>query len=172
MQQGKDTIILVQAADAALGSDGLMIAHLTENSHSVENDLIDESTKFGRIVGYGQTSEAFEFSAYGESGDPGQDATLNAIMNKKQLKLWEVNINLNKTGKHDAVFGYTVVESHEKASAQDGFVEISVTAQVIGQTVKGEIDPLPPELIDFAKYGFEAPGETIGEFPNQKSTAP
>ncbi|WP_099049169.1 phage major tail protein, TP901-1 family [Cytobacillus oceanisediminis] len=83
MQQGKDSILLVQSTDAALGTDGLLIGNLTENTYSIENDIIDESTKFGRIVGYGQNSESFEFTAYGETGDPGQKAVLNAIKNKK-----------------------------------------------------------------------------------------
>lgn len=168
MQQGKDTILLVQSTDAALAAKGMLIGNLTENSYSIENDTLDESTKFGRIVGYGQNSESFEFTAYGEIGDPGQKAVLDAIKNKKQLKVWEVDINLNATGKHDAVFAYTIVESVEKSAPQDGFVEVSATVQVIGSTQDGEIDALPAEMIDFARYGFEAPGASTGEFPEQQ----
>jgi TP901-1 family phage major tail protein len=167
MQQGKDTILLVQATDAALAATGTVIGHLTENSYSIENDILDESTKFGRIVGYGQNSESFEFSAFGDTKDAGQKATLDAIKNKKQLKVWEVDLNLNDTGKHDAVFAYVIVESVEKSAAQDGFVEFSSTVQVIGETQEGEIDALPAEVIEFAKYGFEAPGTSTGEFPDQ-----
>ncbi|MBY0157271.1 phage major tail protein, TP901-1 family [Cytobacillus oceanisediminis] len=167
MQQGKDSILLVQSTDAALGTDGLLIGNLTENTYSIENDIIDESTKFGRIVGYGQNSESFEFTAYGETGDPGQKAVLNAIKNKKQIKVWEVDLNLNEAGKHPTVFGYCIVESAEKSSPQDGFVEVSATVQVIGSTQEGEIDPLPAEMIEFARYGFEAPGTSTGEFPEQ-----
>lgn len=86
MQQGKDTILLVQSTDAALAAKGLLIGNLTENSYSIENDVLDESTKFGRIVGYGQNSESFELTAYGETGDPGQKAILDAIKNKKTDK--------------------------------------------------------------------------------------
>lgn len=168
MQQGKDTILLVQSTDAALAASGLVIGHLTENSYSIENEIIDEQTKFGRIVGYGQNSESFEFTAYGQSDDPGQKAVLDAIKNKKQLKIWEVDINLNANGKHDSVFGYVIVESVEKSSPQDNFVEISATVQVIGQTQEGEIEPLPAEVIEFARYGFEAPGTSTGEFPDQE----
>ncbi|MGX2958045.1 phage major tail protein, TP901-1 family [Peribacillus sp. JNUCC 23] len=167
MQNGKDTILLVQSTDAALASDGLVIANLTENSYSIENDILDESTKFGRIVGYGQNSESFELTAYGETGDPGQKAILDAIKTKKQIKVWEVDVNTNTTNKHDATFAYCIVESVEKSSPQDGFVEVSATLQVIGDSQTGEIDALPPELIDFAKYGFEKPGAATGEFPDQ-----
>ncbi|MDX1807680.1 MAG: phage major tail protein, TP901-1 family [Paenisporosarcina sp.] len=167
MNQGKDTILLVQSVDAALASQGLVMGHLTENSYSIENDVIDESTKFGRIVGYGQNSESFEFTAFGDSKDPGQKATLDAIKNKKQLKIWEVDINLNDAGKHDAVFAYVIVENVEKSNPQDGFVEFSSTVQVIGSTQEGTIDALPPEVIAFAQYGFEAPGAATGEFPDQ-----
>lgn len=171
MKQGKDTILLVQSTDAALAAEGFLIGNLTENSYSIENDVLDESTKFGRIVGYGQNSESFEFTAYGEKNDPGQKAVLDAIKNKKQLKVWEVDINLNDTGTHDAVFAYTIVESVEKSSAQDGFEEVSATVQVIGATQEGTIPALPAELLDFARYGFEAPGASTGEFPEQ-TTAP
>lgn len=169
MQQGKDSILLVQSTDAALAAAGLLIGNLTENSYAIENDIIDESTKFGRIVGYGQNSESFEFTAYGETGDPGQKAVLDAIKKKKQIKVWEVDINANASGKHDAVFGYCIVESVEKSSPQDGFTEVTGTVQVIGATQEGEIDALPPEMIEFAKYGFEAPGESTGEFPDQET---
>lgn len=171
MQNGKDTILLVQSTDAVLAAEGLLIGNLTENTYSIENEILDESTKFGRIVGYGQNSESFEFTAYGETGDPGQKAVLDAIKNKKQLKVWEVDINLNELGKHDAVFAYTIVESVEKSAPQDGFVEISATVQVIGDSQEGEIDALPAELIEFAKYGFEAPGAATGEFPDQTTSA-
>lgn len=172
MQQGKDTILLVQSTDAVLGAAGTVIGHLTENSYSIENDILDESTKFGRIVGYGQNSESFEFSAFGDTKDPGQKATLDAIRNKKQLKVWEVDLNLNDAGKHDTVFAYCIVESVEKSASQDGFVEFSSTVQVIGETQEGEIEALPPEVIDFAKYGFEAPGDATGEFPDQTPVTP
>ncbi|MFL0365380.1 phage major tail protein, TP901-1 family [Pseudobacillus sp. 179-B 2D1 NHS] len=170
MQQGKDTILLVQSTDAALAAQGTLIGNLTENSYSIENEIVDEQTKFGRIVGYGQNSESFEFSAYGETGDPGQKAVIDAIKKKKQLKVWEVDINQNANGKHNAVFAYCIVESVEKSNPQDRFTEVSATVQVIGQTQEGELDPLPPEMIEFARYGFEAPGEATGEFPNQKTT--
>lgn len=171
MKQGKDTIYLVQGTDAALGSDALVIANQTEGTYNIETEMIDEQTKFGRLVGYGNNSESFELTAYGERGDAGQKATLDAIKNKKQIKVWEVDIELNAQNKHDAVFAYCIVESVEKSSPQDGFEEITATYQVIGQTQDGEIDPLPPEVVEFARYGFETPGETTGEFPNQQ-TAP
>ncbi len=53
MQNGKDTVLIVQLATNALGEDGYLIGHLTENSHSIENELVDEQTKFGRILAYG-----------------------------------------------------------------------------------------------------------------------
>ncbi|WP_203364715.1 phage major tail protein, TP901-1 family [Bacillus sp. REN10] len=170
MLNGKDIIYLVQPVDAALGTVGLLIGNQTEGSHSIENEIVDEQTKFGRIVGYGQNSESFEITAYGESGDPGQKAAMDAIKKKKQLKVWEVNLNKNANDKHDSIFGYCIVESVEKSSPQDCFVEVSMTLQVIGETQDGELDPLPPEMIEFARYGFEKPGEATGEFPNQKTT--
>jgi len=170
MQNGKDTILLVQATNSALNSDGFVIGNLTENSYSIENEIVDEQTKFGRILAYGQNSESFEITAYGETGDPGQKAILDAIKNKKQLKVWEVNLNLNANGKHDTNFAYTIVESVEKSSPQDGFEEISATLQVLGSSQTGELDPLPAEVIEFARYGFETPGEATGEFPGQTTT--
>lgn len=171
MQQGKNSILLVQSTSAALGESGYVIGDSTEHSHSKENELIDEATKFGRILGYGVTTESFDITAYGDKKDPGQNALLDGIDSKKQVKLWEVDLELNENGMHDALFAIVLVESVEKSAPQDGFVEVSSTVQVLGNSVKGEIPALPPELIEFARYGFEAPGETTGEFPEQ-TTAP
>lgn len=164
MQNGKDTVLLVQLADAALGSDGFLIGNLTENSYSMENELVDEQTKFGRILAYGQSSESFEITAYGDKTDPGQKDILGAIRNEKQLKVWEVDLELNANNKHDALFAYTLVESVEKSNPGDGFQEISATLQVIGKSQTGELPPLPTEVIEFARYNFEEPGEKSGEF--------
>lgn len=168
MNQGKDKILLIQAADAVLGTDAVVFGSLTEHGHSIENDIIDEKTKFGRIVGYGSNSESFEITAYGEKGDPGQKAILNAIKNKKQIKIWEVDVNPDELGTHDAIFAYCIVESVERTSGES-FEEISSTVQVIHESVEGKFPALPPEVIEFAKYGFETPGEATGEFPDQKT---
>lgn len=168
MIQGKDSIMIVQVADAPLGADGFVVANQTEGSHSIENEIMDEQTKFGRILGYGMNSESFEFTAYGERGDAGQEAVLDAIRRKTQLKVWEVDKNLNAAGKHDALFAYTVVESVEKSNPTDSWQEISVTVQVIGESQKGELPPLPEDVLAFARYAFETPGEMTGEFPNQE----
>ena len=164
MQQGKDSILLVQSTSAALGADGYVIGNSTEHSHSMENELVDENTKFGRVLGYGQTTESFEITAYGDTKDPGQKALLDGIRLKKQVKLWEVDLNLNENGMHNTLFAIVLIESVEKSAPQDGFVEVSSTVQVIGNSVEGEIPALPQEMIEFAQYGFEAPGESTGEF--------
>ncbi|WP_084245236.1 phage major tail protein, TP901-1 family [Planomicrobium okeanokoites] len=171
MDQGKDTILLFQSTDAALGSAAFVVGNSTENSYSIENDIVDEKTKFGRIVGYGENSEKFEFTAYAEKGDPGQKAVLDAIRQKKQLKVWEADLNLNEAGKHDSLFARCIVSGVEK-SAGEGFTEISGTLEVIGASVEGEIPALDPAIIEFARYGFEAPGESTGEYPNQETVAP
>lgn len=172
MQQGKDTILLFQSTDAAVGTDAYVMGNSTEHSHSIETDMVDETTKFGRIVGYGANSESFEFTAYAEKGDPGQKAVLDAIRKKKQIKVWEVDLNPSVDGTHESLFAYGIVESIEK-SAGDSFVEFSGTIQVIGESVEGPFPALPPEVIEFARYGFEAPGETTGEFTGvAKAPAP
>lgn len=156
MIDGKDVIILVQPANATDG--GLVVANLTENSHSIENELIDEQTKFGRVLGYGQTSESMELTCYGEKDDPGQKAVIDAIRNKEKLKIWEVNRIPNDDDTYDAVFAYGFVESVEKSSAQDGFLEISATVQIDRQSQEGTLTELPPEALpDGSSYGFEEP---------------
>lgn len=172
MQNGKDTVLLVQVADAALGADGFLIGNLTENSHSMENELVDEQTKFGRILAYGQSSESFEITAYGDKADPGQKAILDAIRNEKQLKVWEVDLTVGTDDQHDAVFAYTLVESVEKSNPGDGFQEISATLQVIGKSQPGKLPKLPQEVIEFARYGFEAPGQKSGEFGDEQTEQP
>lgn len=172
MQQGKDSILMIQATDAVLGAEGKLIGNSTEHSHSMENELMDENTKFGRILGYGQTKESFDITAYADLADPGQKAILGGIRNKRQIKLWEVDLNLNENGKHNTLFAIGLVESIEKSAPQDGFVEFSSTVQVIGNSVEGEMEPLAAEIIEFAQYGFELPGASTGEFPDQTTTAP
>ena len=166
MNKGKDTIYLVQASDEAIGTKAYVIANQTEGSYSIESEIIDEQTKFGRLVDYGNTSESFDLTMFGQTGDAGQKAILDAIKQKKQLKVWEVDVNKNDTGKYPANFAYTIVESAEKSGSQDGFEEISATLQVIGQTQAGELDALdvPDEVVEFALYGFEKPGEFTGEY--------
>lgn len=166
MNKGKDTIYLVQRAKDALGTAAYLIANQTEGSYSIETEIIDEQTKFGRLVDYGNTSESFDLSMYGQTGDAGQKAILDAIKNKEQLKVWEVNINKNTNGKYDSNFAYTIVESVERSGETDGFEELSTTLQVIGQTQAGELDTVdvPDEIVEFALYGFEKPGEFTGEY--------
>lgn len=166
MNKGKDTIYLVQLATAAAGEAAFLVANQTEGSYSIETELVDEQTKFGRLVDYGNSSESFELTAYGQTGDAGQNAILRAIKDKKQLKVWEVNTTKTEAGEYPAVFGYTIVESVERSNATDGFEEISATLQVIGQTQEGTLTSVevPQEVIDFAMYGFEKPGQFTGEF--------
>lgn len=171
MRNGKDTIYLVQATDAAIGSAGLVIANQTEGTHSYENELTDEQTKFGRVLGYGNNTESIEITCYGETGDPGQKATMDAIKNKKQLKVWEVDLIPNADGTHNSVFAYCLAESVEKSYPAEGFEEISATLQVIGESVEGKMPALPDDVIQFGKYGFETPGEYTGEYPGQTSTS-
>lgn len=159
MINGKDTILLVQPIGATIGSDALVVAELTENSYSIENELIDEMTKSGRRLGYGPNSESFEMTAYGKKGDAGQKAVLDAIKNKTKLKIWEVDLVPNAAGTYDATFAYCLVESVEKSSPGDNYQEVSATLQVDGQSVEGTLTTLPAG-IDELLYDFETPGET------------
>lgn len=176
MQNGKDTVLLVQLATSALGEDAFLIGHLTENSHSRENELVDEQTKFGRILAYGQSSESFEVTMFGDKNDPGQKALLDAIENEVQLKVWELDLKtvLNDADEevHDAIFAYTLVESVEKSNPGDNFQEISGTLQVIGKSVRGQLPKLPVSVIEFATYGFENPGQKSGEFGKEQTEQP
>ena len=160
MNQGKNTVLIVQPIDAVIGDPGLAIAHLTENSYSIENEILDEQTKMGRIVEYGQNSESFELTAYGKTGDAGQQAVLDAIKQKKKLKVWEVDLVKNANDAYDANYAMCVVESAEKDNPSDGFQEVTATLQVVGESVAGELTTVPAELLAVASYDFETPGET------------
>jgi TP901-1 family phage major tail protein len=159
MQKGKDTILLVQPIDAALGAEALVVANITENSYSIENEILDEMTKMGRIVEYGENSESFELTAYGERGDAGQQAILDAIKQKQKLKVWEVDIVPNANGNYDSTFAYVVVESAEKSHPTDSFTEVTATVQVDGESQEGELTSLPAGITN-SGYAFETPGET------------
>lgn len=150
---GKDKHLFIQPVDDDTGA--LVIANLTENTHSIENELMDEQTKMQRIVEYGQNSESFEITAYGEKGDPGQQAVLSAIRNKKKLKVWEVDVT--GEGPYDATFANVVVESVEKTSASDSFEEVSATFQVDGNSAEGDFTELPSGFETASAITFEEP---------------
>ncbi|MBN6887466.1 TP901-1 family phage major tail protein [Cytobacillus horneckiae] len=160
MLNGRDIIHLVQLEDAAIGSDALVVAEQTEGSYSIENELVDEQSKMGRILAYGSNSESFELTAYGVRNDSGQMAVLEGIKKKKRLKVWEVDIVPNAEGTYDATFAYCLVESVEKSSPGDNFVEISATLQVEGESVEGVLTTLPEGVSNAKKIEFEEPGET------------
>lgn len=169
---GKDSLLLVQPTDNALGAEGFLIGDQTEHTHSYERELTDEQTKFGRILGPGQLSESLDVTFYGSTDDPGQAAVLEAIQKGTQLKVWEVEKHLNKNGKHNSLFAYTYVESLEKSAPTDGFLEISATLQVLNTSKQGELNPLPDDVLNFGDYDFEAPGEKTGEFSGEETTTP
>lgn len=169
---GKDSLLLVQPTDNALGAEGFLIGDQTEHTHSYERELTDEQTKFGRILGPGQLSESLDVTFYGSTDDPGQAAVLEAIQKGAQLKVWEVEKNLNKNGKHNSLFAYTYVESLEKSAPTDNFLEISATLQVLNTSKKGEMNPLPDDVLNFGDYEYENPGEKTGEFNGEETTTP
>lgn len=169
---GKDSLLLVQPTDNALGAEGFLIGDQTEHTHSYERELTDEQTKFGRILGPGQLSESLDVTFYGSTDDLGQAAVLDAIQKGTQLKVWEVEKHLNKNGKHNSLFAYTYVESLEKSAPTDGFLEISATLQVLNTSKQGELNPLPDDVLNFGDYDFEAPGEKTGEFNGEETTTP
>lgn len=158
--QGKRIIYLVQAINAAIGSEALLPGFQTEGTHSREKELLDEQTKSGRVVGVANNSENFELTMYAEAGDVGQEAIEESYDNDQDIKVWRVNLDLNANGKHDARFAYATIENLETSEPTDGFVEMSTTLQVQNKSVKGELDPLPASLIEAATYDFETPGET------------
>jgi TP901-1 family phage major tail protein len=155
MLRGKETILIVQPVNDTNGA--LAIANLTENSYSIENGILDEQTKLGRIVGYGENSESFEMTAYGKRDDEGQQAVLDAIKNKEKLKVWETDTVQNASGNYDASFAYCVVESAEKSNPTDSFQEVTATLQVDGETQPGELTSLPAGATDTSSYSFETP---------------
>lgn len=166
---GKDSLLLVQPSNNALGAEGFLIGDQTEHTHSYERELTDEQTKFGRILGPGQLSESLDVTFYGSTDDPGQVAVLEAIKKGTQLKVWEVEKHLNKNGKHDSLFAYTYVESLEKSAPTDGFLEISATLQIMNTSKKGEMNPLPDDVLNFGDYDYENPGEKTGEFNGEEN---
>ncbi|MGE0912331.1 phage major tail protein, TP901-1 family [Bacillus atrophaeus] len=144
---GKDEIYFVQPMNAT-GTEGLFIAFQTEGNHTKEQDTVDENTKSGRIVGYGPKSENIELSFYAAVSDPGQEAIETAYDNEEAIQVWKVNLNLNENQKHNSEYGHAIIENLEKSAPQDGFIEVSTTLPVLGRTRKGELEPLPQDLID------------------------
>lgn len=151
---GKNIHLLVRPVDQT--GDPLIIKHETEDTHSMENELMDEVTKLGRILEYGITNESFEVTAYGEKGDAGQMAIINAIRNKKKLDVWRVDAS-GDSGPYPAIYGVVLIESVEKSSSSDSFEEVSATMQVENETVEGELTALPASLTTGAGITFKDP---------------
>ncbi len=156
---GKDILYLAQAIDDTNGA--IVPGFQTEGTFSSENELMDEQTKQGRILAYGNDTESFEITFYGEKGDAGQKAIKDAKRDHKQIKIWEVDVNENDNTAYDARFAYCVVESFESSNSSDGFVELSTTLQIIGTSQEGELTSLPDGAIEAAQYVFEEP-DTAG----------
>ena len=159
-------IILVQAIDNALGAEGLVPGFQTEYSFSQERDNSTETTKFGSISAIGALTETMSVSMFGKADDAGQNALQDAIEKGQEIKVWEVNTEKNKKGTYDARFAFAVIDSHEVSSPVEGLEEISAELTVQIQSAKGEFITLPEGLINFAKYGFQLPGETTGDHNN------
>ncbi|MBW7634638.1 phage major tail protein, TP901-1 family [Bacillus licheniformis] len=166
---GKSIIYIVQAANAPVGAEALIVGSQTEGTWTQEQETVDEQTKLGRIVGYGAKSESFELSLYAQRKDGGQDAIQWTYDNESQLKVWRVDLSQKKdNGKYDCRFGWTIIENIESSEPTDGFVEISTTLPVLVRTVPGEIE-LSDDFIQAAnEILFEKPGETTGGFENRK----
>ncbi|WGF39883.1 MULTISPECIES: phage major tail protein, TP901-1 family [Lysinibacillus] len=159
-------IIMVQPVDNALGADGLVPGFQTDYTHSVERDNSTESTKMGSISAIGTLTETMELSMYGRKGDAGQKAIYQAIKDGKELKVWEIETEKNDEGTHDAKFAYAVVDSFETSSPPEGLDELSASMTVQIESTEGAFMDLPPGLINFAKYGFQKPGDTTGDSKN------
>ncbi|QFR56234.1 major tail protein [Bacillus phage 000TH010] len=169
---GQDVVYIFQAVDAAIGADPLLPAYQTDGSYSSENELFDEITKNGRVLGYGSDSESFEMTYFGKQGDVGQKTIEDARRNKKQIKVWRVNLNKNANDKYDAEFAFCLIESREYSDGAEGAIEISVTLQVFGAVQPGELDTLPDVIVNAKKggYDFQQPGQTTGEAPGTVPT--
>lgn len=154
---GRNKQLFIQPKDDTNGA--LVVANLTENSHSIENELMDEQTKMGRILQYGNNNESFELTAYGEKGDAGQQAVLDAIRNKTNLLVWETDVS--GAGPYDAQYAEVLVESVERSSASDSFEEISATFQVFGESVSGELTALPSGFTTGTSTTFQEPNTGV-----------
>lgn len=159
-------IILVQPTDNVLGADGLVPGFQTDYTHSLERDNSTEATKMGSISAIGALTENMELSMYGRKGDAGQKAIYRAIKYGKELKVWEVDTEKNEEGTYDAKFAYAVVDSFETTSPTEGLEELSTSLTVQIESAEGAFVDLPPGLINFAKYGFQLPGDTTGDSNN------
>ncbi|MBU8609214.1 phage major tail protein, TP901-1 family [Bacillus pumilus] len=168
---GKDEVYFVQTMKST-DTEGSFVAFQTEGSHTKEQDSLDESTKSGRIVGYGTKSETIELSYYAADDDPGQKDIEAAYDNEEAVQVWKVNLNLNKNGKHDSEYGHAIIENLEKSAPQDGFIEVSTTLPVLGKTFKDELDPLDPAFIAKIRSTAGADGfKQFGEL-NKKVDTP
>lgn len=155
---GKDFIWAVQRVGNTTGA--LVPAHQTEGSFSSENELIDEQTKQGRVLGYANKTQSIELTYYFERGDEGHDEIKQADANQEEIRVWRIDKVQNGNTAYDALFAYGLIESREESDATDGFIEVSVTVQVSGVAQEGELTTLPAGAENASQYSFEEPETT------------
>ncbi|WP_028982837.1 phage major tail protein, TP901-1 family [Sporolactobacillus terrae] len=156
---GKQKILLFQSQDAVIGSDAALPGFQTDGTWTIGGDLADEQTKNGRVLGYATHEESGDTSFYLAVDDGGQKLLEDARKNQKILKCWNVELIKNAQSKYPARFAYILVEEYDEGQSADGFVEVSVSFQVIGKSQDGELE-LADEFVEMAQYAFETPGET------------
>ncbi|WP_107839450.1 phage major tail protein, TP901-1 family [Metasolibacillus meyeri] len=163
-------IILIQPTDNVLGADALIPGLQRDLEHTMSRSNTTEGSKFGSITQTGTLTETITAGFLFRSGDEAQDELKRAMRKGLEVKIWIVDTEKNSNGRHNATFGYTSLGELSYTYPYEGVEEISTEMTIQIQSVDGEFAVLPDGIEDFARYGFETPGEYTGDHNNRTKT--
>lgn len=165
-------IALALPASAPLSAEALVVGDMTEGSHTITNELV-ESVKGGKTdYEYGANAEEYGFTANRIPDDEGQEALIQAIRNKEQIRIWLADRRIVKddadADAHKTVFGYAVVgEAGHSFDLEEDTIEF--TGNFKFESAEGYLPKLPDSVLDpsTVTVEFETPGEYTGTLENR-----
>ncbi|MGW7900175.1 phage tail protein [Staphylococcus shinii] len=157
-------------------AEGMLVSDMTEGEIKQAAELWEKVVAGKTDYGYKSVSEEGTFTMTNVPGDKGQKQFLEAIKNRKQLRVWLVDVKLNqandesKTQYHNSIFGYAVVEENtHKFDDEDDTIEVTLKFKF--NTAEGPFPKMPDAWInpsEAMKVEFETPNQYTGSLEERK----
>ena len=156
--RGKRLVYLYRVYSEGDTKTGANLAFTTENNRSVAKDADTTATKDGSIRTPGEAEIEISATAVLVKGDTLIGELETAMLKDSLIEIWEANLDEPASGgsssnqfKGKYYQGY--LTSLEKASAADGFVEVSLTFGINGDGADGNVT-VTTEQQEAAAYVF------------------
>ena len=153
--QGKQLIYLYRLLSEKSTVAGTRIAYTTENTKSTERDIETTATKDGSVGTPGSVEITIDATSILATDDTMIAKLEQALINGNIVEVWEAD--LTKAGQtantYVGTYYQAYINSLEKSSPADGFVEISLSFTVNGTGATGNVT-VPQSQLDEALYVF------------------